>query len=281
MSVSARLVTRPDLVIDVGMHTAEDTAFYLAKGFDVVAVEANPGLVAAAEERFAAEIAAGRLRIFGAAVAASRGTMSLAICDEMPALSSLSAEFVDRNVEVFGTTFRYADVRTVPFEDVLDEVGIPYYLKVDIEGYDLMCVQALHRFGDRPEFVSLESNVSVNWAPAGPVVRELRELWSLGYRRFNYVDQRRHPQRRPPYPAREGRYVNVELPASGSGLFGEEAPGRWRSLPAALATSQALRLNHNLGGHGGRWSRTRAAQRYQRLTGRRVGWFDLHARHGR
>ena len=48
-------VTRNDLIIDVGMHDGTDTAFYLAKGFNVVAIEANPGLVRCGSEtlRFA------------------------------------------------------------------------------------------------------------------------------------------------------------------------------------------------------------------------------------
>lgn len=33
------------LIIDVGMHTGRDTEFYLKKGFNVVAIEANPELV--------------------------------------------------------------------------------------------------------------------------------------------------------------------------------------------------------------------------------------------
>lgn len=50
---------RPNLIIDVGMHNGQDTAFYLAKGFDVVALEANPVLVDAARIRFASEIESG------------------------------------------------------------------------------------------------------------------------------------------------------------------------------------------------------------------------------
>src|SRR5690348_14857053 len=40
------------LIYDVGLCDGDDTAFYLAKGFRVVAVEANPALVAAAKQRF-------------------------------------------------------------------------------------------------------------------------------------------------------------------------------------------------------------------------------------
>ena len=33
-----------DLIYDVGFHRGEDTEFYLAKGFKVVAIEAHPEL---------------------------------------------------------------------------------------------------------------------------------------------------------------------------------------------------------------------------------------------
>lgn len=35
----------PALVIDVGMHNGDDTAYYLHRGYRVVAIEANPAWV--------------------------------------------------------------------------------------------------------------------------------------------------------------------------------------------------------------------------------------------
>ena len=34
-----------NLIFDIGMHTGEDTRFYLNIGYDVIAIEANPFLV--------------------------------------------------------------------------------------------------------------------------------------------------------------------------------------------------------------------------------------------
>jgi FkbM family methyltransferase len=270
---------RPNLILDVGMHDGQDTAFYLAKGFDVVAVEANPDLVAAAEQRFEDEIAAGRLRILGVAVAPERGTMPLAVADAMTIWSSLAPDFVARNEERENIVHRYVDVPTLPFADILEETGIPYYLKVDIEGYDMLCVEALEAFRDRPRYVSIESSVSANEAPAGPVLSELRTLHGLGYRGFKYVNQRRHPDTRLPDPPREGRYAEVTFTSDGSGPFGEESVGRWLPMPAALAQAQLLRVQHNLGGYGGRWRGTAIGRQYVRRV-RRGGhsWYDLHAR---
>jgi len=44
--MSDRVALVEDLVYDVGLHKGEDSAYYLAKGYCVVAFEANPDLVA-------------------------------------------------------------------------------------------------------------------------------------------------------------------------------------------------------------------------------------------
>ena len=51
------------LIFDIGMHVGQDTAFYLAKGFRVIAVEANPLLVRDAEKHFKNQIETGQLTI--------------------------------------------------------------------------------------------------------------------------------------------------------------------------------------------------------------------------
>jgi FkbM family methyltransferase len=285
-------VKRDDLIIDVGMHRGEDTRFYLAKGFRVAAVEANPALATAARETFAAEITAGRLRIFEAAITETPGTVSLAVADDATEWSSLSAGFVARNERNSGTTYRHVDVPAMRFEQVLEEVGIPHYLKVDIEGYDMLCVRALRAFDERPDFVSIESAVSSLDAPLDAAFDELAELWTLGYRRFGYVNQNAHPWRRAPNPAREGAYVDERLTTVQSGLFGEELPVPWSAIGPAMLRAQALRVHHNLSGNGGKWTHHRATRpywmaarllwrmRHSSAAGGWRGWWDLHARLG-
>jgi 16S rRNA A1518/A1519 N6-dimethyltransferase RsmA/KsgA/DIM1 with predicted DNA glycosylase/AP lyase activity len=56
------------VVFDVGMHKGEDTDFYLQKGFNVVAFEANPELVKFCENKFANEIKEERLIIVEGAI---------------------------------------------------------------------------------------------------------------------------------------------------------------------------------------------------------------------
>jgi FkbM family methyltransferase len=245
-----------DLVVDVGMHTGEDTRRFLAAGHRVVAVEANPELVQAASRTFADELRDGRLTIVSAAISDERGTVSLGISDQT-IWSSLDPSMIARNERLAGSSYRYVDVRAIRFEDVLDEFGVPYYLKVDIEGLDMLCVRALRNFQERPTFVSIESNVSVNQAPAGAVRDEISELWRLGYRRFRYVNQR-HGEN------------PVPTPDSWDGPS-------WSSISRTITTAQGLRINHNLVGFGGRWVNSRLGQAYRMFYRQEPPWWDLHA----
>lgn len=45
-----------------------------------------------------------------------------------------------------------------PGAGLFTEYGIPYYAKVDIEGSDRLCLEALLGFADRPRYVSVESD---------------------------------------------------------------------------------------------------------------------------
>lgn len=284
------MVKHDDLVIDVGFHRGEDARFYLDKGFRCVAIEANPLLVATAQTEFADELADGRLRIFGVAIAQQTGTAQLSVSDDDTVWSSLSPEFVERNERLSATRYHTVEVPTMRFEDILEEVGIPHYLKVDIEGFDMLCIRALHAFEERPDFVSVESAVSSLGAPLDQAFDELAELWTLGYRRFAYVNQNAHTFRRAPNPPREGRYVDARLTDLHSGYFGEELPERWASIGRTLLRGHALRVHHNLCGHGGAWTGNPLTRPYRWLAtlawrmNHRLGaggsnaWYDLHAR---
>jgi FkbM family methyltransferase len=66
---------------DVGLHNGNNTAYYLNKGCRVVAIEANPTLVAQASRRFKREIADERLILVNAAVAETEGSLPFWICE--------------------------------------------------------------------------------------------------------------------------------------------------------------------------------------------------------
>ena len=146
----------------------------------------------------------------------------------------------------------------------------------------MLCVRALRAFDARPEFVSLESAVSVDRAAFSESFDELAELWSLGYRRFAYVNQRDNPKQREPSQPAEGLRSGTTFTTNHTGLFGDELPCLANRSPTS-AKAQALRLEHNTIGYGGRWTGTLPSRLYTGVRGRLGGmhsWYDLHARPG-
>jgi FkbM family methyltransferase len=157
----------PQLIYDVGMNNGDDTAYYLRRGFRVLAIEANPDLVANSARRFAGEIATRRLMILNVGIAAEEGVLSFWICETNSRLSSF-----DRRLASLDGSWPHHEIR-VPcrrFRSLLEEFGVPFYVKVDIQGNDFLCVEDLdpHQL---PKFIS---------------VSEVSLLASLRKRGFNY-----------------------------------------------------------------------------------------------
>jgi FkbM family methyltransferase len=272
------------LVYDVGMHQGEDTEFYLSRGCYVIGVEANPELVGPLREKFRAEIASGRLTVVDKAVAREPGKVQFAINRRLAAWGSISPTFIDRNAAL-GDEVERVEVDAVRFDDILREHGMPYYLKIDIEGMDMLCVEALHGFSERPRYLSIESAVTSGMAETESAFGELALLWALGYRGFKYVDQASLPKLNGTLLDLEGLPVRYQDRFFDSGPFGEETPGEWQTLDVALKQARRLVRYQNTLGYGGRHSHHlpfRVLRRLRRyLKGLRFhSWYDLHARLG-
>lgn len=268
---------RKDLVVDVGMHNGDDTAYYLHKGCRVVAIEANPRLVAAGEQRFADAIRAGRLKILPIGVAAERGEAEFYIASRLDVLSSFNLDLVQRA----DTPIERVRVQCLPIRDVLAEHGVPWYMKVDIEGNDSACVAGLDA-GRVPAYLSIELDLRHG-------DEDLRTLQRLGYTRFKCIRQndlreitmdnlprqiglRRRAAARGPWgfvnrvirgmdhrlqPRRSGDW---RFPSGSSGAFGDDLPGPWSGIDTQLALWRQLRdIDQEL------------------AAGWRSEWFDVHA----
>lgn len=140
------------------------------------------------------------------------------------------------------------------FGDLLERHGVPHYLKTDIEGADLLCLETLDP-AESPTFVSIESD-KISWAG---LVHELDLLERLGYRRFKVIGQHKVSRQRAPKPAREGHYVRWSFRHGSSGLFGAETPGRWLSRHEALAKYRLFFVRYRLYGDTGLLPRRGAA----------------------
>jgi FkbM family methyltransferase len=261
-----------NLIYDVGGHTGQDTAYYLKKGFRVVTVEANPDLYKLlAEEKFAAEVKSGQLTVVGYAIAKQTGTVDFYVNKKLSIWGTIDPNWAKRNAEMGAESVKI----TVPsrtFEDILAENGMPYYLKIDIEGADLFCVEALQNTPSVPTYLSIESD-KISW---DGLMHELDLLESLGYKKYKIINQKYITSLQLPRPAREGKDVDHVFPHGATGPFGRELPGRWLSKAEAVEEYRKIFVTYRRFGDntlGGR------IIRYLPLikTWLKPGWYDTHA----
>jgi FkbM family methyltransferase len=234
----------PDLIYDLGLHTGQDTAFYLKKGFRVVAIEASPLLVNAAKDRFASEVATGQLTLLNVGIGEAKGRFPFYVHLELSEWSSF-----DFDIGTKRGAYEVIQVEMISLADVLREFGVPYYAKIDIEGMDLAALKSLHNFPDRPKFVSAEN---------GPP-EMLHEMVTLGYSTFKFINQQPISTVHLPHPSKEGRDIDWTFPFGSSGPFGEETAGDW------ISADEVLRQINEYWGNPNRDANVH-------------GWFDLHAR---
>jgi FkbM family methyltransferase len=201
----------PELIVDVGMHDGTDTAYYLAKGFDVVAIEANPEFCADASRRFASEIARGQLTICNVGVAEQPGELTFWVSSR-----SEWSSFHKENATKGGASATSIAVPAVRFADLLKPFPAPFYIKVDIEGNDTLCIHELERFPVLPAYVSLESS--------GSAGEDIGFLTKLGYQAFKCVRQNDWREITPDNMIWQG---NVRKFLTGAGKFGVCPPLRW------------------------------------------------------
>jgi FkbM family methyltransferase len=256
------------LIYDVGMHNGDDTAYYLQAGYRVLAIEANPLMAERARQRFAAPIADGRLTLLGVGIARDVGSAEFWVCDDVSVWSSFDRRIASRD----GSRHHPVQVECRTFESILAEFGTAHYCKIDIEGNDHLCLEALIE-ARPPRYLSIEMSDEHG-------DRDLAALWALGYRRFKIIDQttfqppsallqqasRVAPQalrplrglhRRLRARRRDGRW---RFPEGSSGPFGEHTSGPWIEYHRAV----------------NQWRRLRALDPKLHAQGL-FGWHDIHA----
>lgn len=225
--------TARPVIFDVGLHHGEDTDFYLRKGFDVVAVEADPRHVAKAKERFAGPLAEGRLEIVSAAVADEPGEIEFYVNLDKDDWGSTDPAYGARS----GTRHEKIRVPAIRFEDLYRRIAATrrvHYVKIDIEGGDYSALRGLMKCDGAtlPKFVSCEAH-RLEYAAMMAV---------MGYTKFKVVNQNLNWTRKLPNPPQEGwggaegktgEWFEYQFKGHSSGPFGAEAPGEWMSFEQA------------------------------------------------
>lgn len=229
----------PDVIYDVGANNGDDTAYYLLKGYRVVAVEADPKLADALRTRFAREIDDGRAFILNCAVGAEDGEVTFYVNQNHSILSSLILP------DTSPDPWKSHRIASRKLSSLVSEYGAPHFIKIDIEGADDIVLADMSGTGIRPEFISVEVHSAI----------PLCHLGVMGYSKFRLVNCARIGKAASPVSirTREGGARTRLFPEHSSGPFGEDLNAEWHDLDAIMLLYGARRTVYG------------------------PGWFDIHA----
>ncbi|MGI9056021.1 MAG: oligosaccharide flippase family protein [Pyrinomonadaceae bacterium] len=272
-----------DLIYDVGLNLGQDTDFYLKKGFRVIAFEADPDNVATCKKRFADAIESGQLIIVEGAIVENKSASKLTKVrfyrnEDHPLWGSTCEDWAYRN-EVMGTRNEIIEVEAVDFAECLEKYGIPFYLKADIVGSEVICLKALQGFENKPDYISIRSEKVI--------FRKLKEefdlLENLGYGDFKAIQQDFH-NLKIPIESPEKVTSLYQFEEGASGTFGEDTDGDWKDCSEILTDYKKIFVLYWLFGDYSFLIQTARGQkligRLERLVRRPLpGWYDTHARH--
>jgi hypothetical protein len=119
--------------------------------------------------------------------------------------------------------------------------GVPYYAKIDIEGFDLICLRGFHECQARPSYLSFEVDFDM-------VDQMIDCAAELGYGRFALVSQKSAAEQKVPRPALEGLDVDYTFVFGSSSLFGKELRTDWVDARKVRSRCNAVVNQHRASG---------------------------------
>ncbi|MBC7828687.1 MAG: FkbM family methyltransferase [Chitinophagaceae bacterium] len=272
------------VIFDLGAHKGEDSDFYLRKGFRVIAVDASDKMCEIIFENFKDHPNREDLTIVNYAITEKDGeTITFYENVDKSVWGTIFESWDSRNKKLatnsISRTVKTARLDTLINTELRDDETLEY-VKIDIEGADVMALKSLSNSKEKPRFVSLESG-KTSW---DELLHEFKILEQLGYTKFKIVDQSKVQSQRCPNPSKEGNYIDYKFSFGSSGLFGDELSGEWLCAEDAIKVYKKIFVRYRYFGDDGIFNNKffmnnnylNKLMRILKLKYPHVGWYDTH-----
>ena len=226
------------IIYDIGANNGDDIPYYLKKADVVVAVEANPELCRQMQGRFSSEIQQGRLVIENCVLTSEDQGETVPFY--LHKTNHVLSQFLPPKYN--SENFERVLLSGKSVSQLFEEYGLPYYVKIDVEGYDHILLLSLFNRNITTQYISAESHS----------IEVFLLLTSLGgYNLFKIVDGNSvvNEYRNHLIKTIDGEEV-YSFPFHSAGPFGEDVAGNW--------------IN--------------SACLFRRLQSEGLGWKDIHAK---
>jgi FkbM family methyltransferase len=183
---------RGDIIFDVGANEGAKADIFLRLGANVVAIEPDGACQGMLRDRFLRyRWRSSRVLLVGKAVSDKHGKQEMWIDGPGSAVNTMSRKWADHLKENkdgfrhghFGLEFnRSISVETTTIADLIKLYGVPFFIKIDVEGHELSVLRGM------PEpvpFLSFEVNLASFRQEGVECVRQLGHFGPNG--QFNYA----------------------------------------------------------------------------------------------
>ncbi len=172
-----QFIGKGKLFFDIGANHGVRTAVFRDLGLKVIAVEPQSACVEKLKKKFNLD---GNVIIVNKGVGEAEGTKNIQICSSSDTISTFSDEWKNGRFKEFSFD-RQEKVQITTLDELIGEYGLPDFIKIDVEGYEMQVISGLTQkvpclnFEFSSEFI-------------GNTIISLDRLTGLGYASFNFVE---------------------------------------------------------------------------------------------
>lgn len=148
------------LVFDIGANKGNKVKAFLKMGFKVVAVEPEKKALSTLKWRFSKNK---NVNIVNKGISDSVSTLTIHIAEDRSGLNTLSDKWVqsledkkDNRWHKKHSFKKSYDIEVTTLEQLFAEYGDPFFIKIDVEGYEKKVIMGLKKM---PPYLSFETNL--------------------------------------------------------------------------------------------------------------------------